>query len=154
MAKAQTLRGLCPVTNATLTVAQRLVTGKWKFIILWRLSEGTRRFNELQKQIPHISQGILTQQLRELERDGIVFREVYKEIPPKVEYSLTEIGQSFIPILNDIFGWINSYNRKKEKQEKPPTTVSKISPRDNAGSAEGCSCGDNCTCGENCTCGS
>ena len=154
MAKTQNFRGLCPVTNATLTVAQRLVTGKWKFIILWRLSEGTRRFNELQKQIPNISQGILTQQLRELERGGIVFREVYKEVPPKVEYSLTNIGQSFIPILNDIFEWITNYN-KKTKQELPSTKKATILKNDDTASAvntHGCSCGDNCTCGDACTC--
>ncbi|MBP2663356.1 MAG: HxlR-like helix-turn-helix [Firmicutes bacterium] len=155
MTKTQNLRGLCPVTNATLTVAQRLVTGKWKFIILWRLSEGTRRFSELQKQIPTISQGILTQQLRELERDGIVFREVYKEIPPKVEYSLTDIGQSFIPILNDVFGWINSYNKKMKKQEKLSPEGVNISKKDSittTANTDGCSCGDSCSCGDDCTC--
>ncbi|MBP2625866.1 MAG: HxlR-like helix-turn-helix [Firmicutes bacterium] len=155
MAKTQNLRGLCPVTNATLTVAQRLVTGKWKFVILWCLSEGTRRFSELYKQIPNISQGILTQQLRELERDGIVFREIYKEVPPKVEYSLTDIGQSFIPILNDVFGWINMYNKETKKQEKLSTGGVKISRKDSntsATSTDGCSCGDSCSCGDDCTC--
>ncbi|TWH48394.1 HxlR family transcriptional regulator [Sporomusa sp. KB1] len=153
MTKAQNLRGLCPVTNATLTVAQRLVTGKWKFTILWRLSEGTRRFSELQKQIPDISQGILTQQLRELERDGIVFREIYKEVPPKVEYSLTDIGQSFIPILNDVFGWINNYNKKLKKQEELSAAGVSISKNDSMiANTDGCSCGDSCTCGDACTC--
>ncbi len=153
MTKAQNLRGLCPVTNATLTVAQRLVTGKWKFTILWRLSEGTRRFSELKKQIPDISQGILTQQLRELERDGIVFREIYKEVPPKVEYSLTDIGQSFIPILNDVFGWINNYNKKLKKQEELSAAGVSISKNDSMiANTDGCSCGDSCTCGDACTC--
>jgi len=153
MAKTQNLRGLCPVTNATLTVAQRLVTGKWKFTILWRLSEGTRRFSELQKQIPDISQGILTQQLRELERDGIVFREIYKEVPPKVEYSLTAIGQSFMPILNDVFGWINNYNKNMKKQEEVSSAEVSISKKENTiANTDGCSCGDSCTCGDTCTC--
>jgi DNA-binding HxlR family transcriptional regulator len=104
MAKIQYQEGSCPVV-----VVQNLITGKWKLPILWNLSQATRRFNELQKLLPEISQGILTQQLRELERDGIVHREVYKEVPPKVEYSLTYIGQSFIPILSIICDWGKSY---------------------------------------------
>lgn len=96
--------GSCPVA-----VVQNVISGKWKIVILWQLSQQTRRFNELQKLLPEISQGILTQQLRELERDGLVHREVYKEVPPKVEYSLTDIGVSFIPILNMIAEWADSY---------------------------------------------
>jgi len=96
--------GSCPVA-----VVQNVISGKWKIVILWQLSQQTRRFNELQKLLPEISQGILTQQLRELERDGLVHREVYKEVPPKVEYSLTNIGESFIPVLNMIAEWADSY---------------------------------------------
>ncbi|MHB1128286.1 MAG: winged helix-turn-helix transcriptional regulator [Bacillota bacterium] len=96
--------GACPVA-----VVQDVISGKWKIIILWQLRQKTRRFNELQKLLPDISQGILTQQLRELERDGLVHREVYKEVPPKVEYSLTKIGESFIPVLDVIAEWANFY---------------------------------------------
>ncbi len=96
--------GTCPVA-----VVQNVISGKWKILILWQLRQQTRRFNELQKLLPEISQGILTQQLRELERDGLVHREVYKEVPPKVEYSLTVIGESFTPVLDAIANWANSY---------------------------------------------
>jgi DNA-binding HxlR family transcriptional regulator len=81
---------VCPVTQT-----QDIIAGKWKIIILWNLSTQTRRFNELQRLLPNISKGILTRQLRELEEDNMVHREVYKEVPPKVEYSLTPLGQSF-----------------------------------------------------------
>jgi DNA-binding HxlR family transcriptional regulator len=90
-------------------VVQKLIAGKWKLTILWQLSQGTKRFNELQRLLPEISQGILTQHLRELESDGLVHREIYKEVPPKVEYSLTEIGQSFIPILQVMCDWGKTY---------------------------------------------
>ncbi|WP_318509392.1 helix-turn-helix domain-containing protein [Bacillus sp. T3] len=91
---------VCPVTET-----QDIIAGKWKIIILWHLSRQTRRFNELQRLLPDISKGILTRQLRELEEDQMVHREVYKEIPPKVEYSLTPIGKSFIPILDSMGEW-------------------------------------------------
>ncbi|OIQ08674.1 HTH-type transcriptional activator HxlR [Moorella thermoacetica] len=104
VAKVQNREEICPVT-----AVQRLIAGKWKIVILWHLSHKTRRFNELQKLLPEVSRGVLTQQLRDLERDGLVHREVYKEVPPKVEYSLTEIGQSFIPVLDVIAKWGKYY---------------------------------------------
>ncbi|HEX3046714.1 MAG TPA: winged helix-turn-helix transcriptional regulator [Bacillota bacterium] len=79
--------------------------GKWKLAILWIVSQKTRRFNELQKLMPKVARGVLTQQLRELERDQLIHREVYREVPPKVEYSLTEIGKSFIPVMMSIMEW-------------------------------------------------
>lgn len=97
---------ICPVT-----LVQNLIAGKWKLIILWHLSENTKRFSELQKTIPDISQGILTQQLRELEQDGLIHREVYRTVPPKVEYSLTEIGKSFLPLLDSMTAWGKTYLR-------------------------------------------
>lgn len=104
MAKLLYQEGTCPIL-----AAQNIIAGKWKLPILWELSKGTKRFNELQKILTEISQGILTQQLRELERDGMVHREVYKEVPPKVEYSLTEIGKSLIPVLNVVCAWGKDY---------------------------------------------
>jgi DNA-binding HxlR family transcriptional regulator len=92
--------GLCPVTYT-----QNLVAGRWKIIILWQLSKQTKRFNELQRLLPGISKSILTRQLRELEEERMVHREVYKEVPPKVEYSLTPKGKSFIPVLNIMGEW-------------------------------------------------
>jgi Predicted transcriptional regulators len=83
--------------------------GKWKLAILWYLSQQTRRFGELQRLMSDVSRGVLTQQLRELEGDYLVHREVYKEVPPKVEYSLTETGKSFIPIMMKIMEWGAGY---------------------------------------------
>ena len=88
---------LCPVN-----VTQNLLMGKWKLTILWIVSRKTRRFGELQRLIPDVSRGVLVQQLKELERDNLIHREVYKEVPPKVEYSITSIGESFIPIMTQI----------------------------------------------------
>ncbi len=91
---------ICPVS-----AIQNVLTGKWKFSILWILSKNTLRFNELQRLLPDVSRGVLTQQLKELEHNKMVHREVYKEVPPKVEYSLTEIGNSFIPVMTSIAEW-------------------------------------------------
>ncbi|MFZ6873739.1 winged helix-turn-helix transcriptional regulator [Undibacterium sp. Di27W] len=81
------------------------IGGKWKPIILHMLSSGTMRFGELRKNIPPISQKMLTQQLRELEADGIVSRKVYAEVPPKVEYALTSLGTTLKPLLQDLYAW-------------------------------------------------
>jgi DNA-binding HxlR family transcriptional regulator len=91
---------LCPVT-----ATQNVLMGKWKLTILWVLHTKTRRFNELQKLMPSISRGVLTQQLRELEHDKLINRKVYREVPPKVEYSLTNLGKSFIPVMTQIMEW-------------------------------------------------
>ncbi|MBG9474498.1 winged helix-turn-helix transcriptional regulator [Priestia megaterium] len=99
---------VCPVTQT-----QDIIAGKWKIIILWHLSTKTRRFNELQRLLPNISKGILTRQLRELEEDQMVHREVYKEVPPKVEYSLTPLSKSFLPILHSMGEWSKKYLKSK-----------------------------------------
>lgn len=95
---------ICPV-EATLEI----VGGKYKSLILWHLADKILRFNQLHKLIPAATPKMLTNQLRELEKDGLIHREVYPVVPPKVEYSLTDIGQSFIPILSDICDWGNTY---------------------------------------------
>ncbi|WP_438482520.1 winged helix-turn-helix transcriptional regulator [Oleiharenicola lentus] len=80
--------------------------GRWKFLILFQLFGGhVRRFSDLERAIPAVTQKMLAQQLRQLERDGIVTRKIYPEIPPKVEYSLTEWGQSLCPILDALLKW-------------------------------------------------
>lgn len=77
-----------------------LIDGKWKCVILWHLlNEGTLRFNEIRKRVPSITQRMLTNQLRELEQDGIIHREVYPQVPPKVEYCLTDLGRGLEQIL-------------------------------------------------------
>ncbi|PIC79980.1 transcriptional regulator [Sporosarcina sp. P18a] len=86
-----------------------IISGKWKMVILWHLSRKTIRFNELQRLLPGISKGILTRQLRELEAAQMIHREVYKVVPPKVEYSLSSVGKSFIPILDSMTEWGKEY---------------------------------------------
>ena len=98
--QAKKQENICP-----LEFVQRVIGGKWKISILWALSIQTRRFNELQRLFPDITQAMLTKQLRELEKDGFIHREVYREVPPKVEYSLTLIGQDFFPIIRQMYEW-------------------------------------------------
>ena len=94
----------CPV-ETTLT----LIGDKWKVLILRDLMPGTKRFGELKKSIDTVSQKVLTAQLRDMEANGLVHREVYAEVPPRVEYSLTELGQSLKPILDTMWNWGEDY---------------------------------------------
>ncbi|MDE5718760.1 MAG: helix-turn-helix transcriptional regulator [Lachnospiraceae bacterium] len=89
---------------------QSVIGGKWKILILWYISfYKVQRFGELLRRLDGITQSTLTKQLRELENDGFLHREVYSEIPPKVEYSLTDMGESFIPVLQTMMAWSESY---------------------------------------------
>lgn len=97
----------CPV-DATL----RLIGGKYKALILWHLLSGTLRYGELQKLIPLATPKMLTQQLRELENDGLLSRLVYPVIPPRVDYSLTGFGESLRPLLNAMYDWGLGYMEK------------------------------------------
>ena len=90
----------CPV-ETTLT----LIGDKWKVLILRDLMPGTKRFGELEKPVGNVSQKVLTTQLRAMEENGLVRREVYAEVPPRVEYSLTDLGKSFLPVLDVIKEW-------------------------------------------------
>ena len=106
MSKSIDLESDCPM-NLTINI----LSGKWKLAILWHLSRGTIRFNELQRLLANITQKTLTMQLRELERDGIIYREVYPESPPRVEYGLTNIGESMQPILSAMCEWGKDYKK-------------------------------------------
>jgi len=97
----------CPVEAALAVIG-----GKWKGIILYHLKDDNRRFNELKRLIPGITQRMLTKQLRELEADQIVHREIFQQIPPRVEYSLTPFGQTLTPILKTIQEWGIEYIEK------------------------------------------
>jgi len=81
------------------------IGGRWKPVILYHLMGGTRRFSEFRRLVPQVSQRMLTQHLRELERDGLVHREVYREVPPRVEYSLTAHGRTMEPLLHQMNEW-------------------------------------------------
>jgi DNA-binding HxlR family transcriptional regulator len=100
-AKLQTETRLTCEVETTLKV----IGGRWKVLIIRELITGVKRFGELQRGLPGITQKMLTQQLRELEEDGVVHREVYAQIPPKVEYSLTPMGESLKPILYAMHDW-------------------------------------------------
>ena len=92
--------GQCPVEAAL-----DLIGGKWKASILFQLGRGKKRFGELRRRYPNITQRTLTKQLRELESDGLVARKVYAEVPPKVEYSLTAFGRTLEPLLKEMEAW-------------------------------------------------
>ncbi len=96
--------------SCTFEVTLELIGGKWKPIILWHLWEFDKlRFSELKRTMPNVTQKMLTQQLRELEEDKLVNRKVYAEVPPRVEYSLTDVGLSLIPIIKNMKEWGEEY---------------------------------------------
>jgi len=96
--------------NCEKELTLSIIGGKWKMIIIWYLGkEGTKRFSELKALLPNITPKMMTNQLRELEADQIVHREVYAVVPPKVEYSLTENGVSLMPILESMYSWGKNY---------------------------------------------
>lgn len=88
---------------------QKLLNGKWSIVILHHLATGTKRFNELHRQMEDVTQATLTKQLRYLEDQGLINREIYPQVPPKVEYSLTPIGEQFKTVLDSIEAWGNAY---------------------------------------------
>lgn len=100
----QYTRFTCPV-EATIS----LIGGKYKAVILWHLMNHTLRYSELHKKMPHATDKMLTQQLRELEKDGLITRTVYPVVPPKTEYSLTDFGKSLFPILDAMCNWGEDY---------------------------------------------
>jgi Predicted transcriptional regulators len=92
-------------TNCPVTATLEVIGGRWKTIILYCLSPGTKRFGEIAVRIPKISRKVLTEQLKELERDGLIVRQEFKEIPPRVEYTLTDLGRSLSPVFREIEAW-------------------------------------------------
>ena len=94
----------CPVETTLM-----LISDKWKVLILRDLLDGTKRFGELKKSVGGVSQKVLTAQLRDMEENGLISRKVYAEVPPRVEYSLTDLGQSLKPILDSMWNWGEGY---------------------------------------------
>ena len=108
----------CPV-EATLDI----IGGKWKSIILFRVLEETRRFNELRRLVPNLTQRMLTNQLRELERDGLIARKIYAQVPPKVEYSITDLGKTLEPVLMALTQWAVEHMQPRMAGSKPPSAT-------------------------------
>lgn len=100
----------CPVETTLL-----LISDKWKVLILRDLLQGTKRFSELKKSLGQISQKVLTSQLRQMEANGLISRTVYAQVPPRVEYSLTELGRSLKPVLDAMVCWGEYYQQKYGK---------------------------------------
>lgn len=94
-------------------LAQDLIGGKWKMPILWRLKDRVWRYNELRRGLGRVTHKMLTQQLRELERDGLLTREVFPVVPPRVEYSITPLGRTTIPVIEALREWGSMYRRRR-----------------------------------------
>ena len=116
----------CPV-DATI----QLIGGKYKAVILWHLTEEKKRFGELKRLIPKATEKMLAQQLRDMERDGLIIRTVYPVVPPKVEYSLSEFGRSLVPVLDSMCRWGTDYLKtfyEKEDTHSCTSAQQKNSP--------------------------
>lgn len=115
----------CPVE-----LAIRIIGGKWKPVIIWRLRESKKRFGELKREIKGITVKMLAQQLRELEHDGLIDRKMYYEVPPRVEYSLTDLGRTLEPALRELAHWGRSYQSMlvSSAMKKAEEHVSDVSP--------------------------
>ena len=113
-----------PEIEATLAV----LSGKWKILILWQLMRRECRFNELRRAIKGVSQHMLTMQLRDLEQHGIITRTVFAEVPPRVEYALTEHGETLKSVIRALAGWGHEHLKRKGQRQPSPQTR-KISAR-------------------------
>ncbi|MBK6539749.1 MAG: helix-turn-helix transcriptional regulator [Flavobacteriales bacterium] len=110
------------VYHCALDVTMEMVGGKWKTIVLWYLRKDKKRFSELRRQIPGITEKMLSLQLRQLEKDGFVSRTIYPEVPPRVEYALTPHGKTLLPLLEEIAKWGRMMGENYgsiEKMERP-----------------------------------
>jgi DNA-binding HxlR family transcriptional regulator len=114
----------CPA-ETTLSV----IGGRWKVLILYHLFQGVKRFSELQRSITGITQKVLTQRLREMERDGLLHREVYAQVPPKVEYSLTPLGESLKPVIAAMCEWGMMFRDGKLEQKSLEAYVADLATK-------------------------
>lgn len=106
------LFGICPYVTA-----QKLLSGKWTILIMYELSEEERRFNELQRLLPNLTSATLSKQLRMMEENGLIIRTVYDQIPPKVVYSLSDLGEKFKPVLAAVEDWGKEYIHYLKKRQ-------------------------------------
>jgi len=119
-----------PASSCPVETTLQVIAGRWKMVILYHLFEDTQRFSSLRRAIPGVTQKMLTQQLRELERDGVVSRRVYAEVPPRVEYSLTPLGRSLEPVMDAMCRWGTRHrNRRAAAQDVPAAAEPKVAAR-------------------------
>jgi DNA-binding HxlR family transcriptional regulator len=111
--------------HCAMDVTMNFIGGKWKTVVLWYLRKDKKRFTDLKKLIPNITEKMLSLQLKDLERNGIVKRKVYPQVPPRVEYFLTDFGKTLIPMLEEIARWGRSLAEKKGKMIDKVRTKSK-----------------------------
>lgn len=97
-----------------MILVHKLISGKWKMLILWYLTPGPLRFSDLKRKLPKVTQKMLTNQLRSLEEDGLIFRKVYPVVPPKVEYGLTKVGMKMYPILKQMYSFGIMYLKESD----------------------------------------
>ena len=113
--------------HCAMAITMNFIGGKWKTVVLWYLRNKTRRFGELKKQIPDITEKMLSIQLKALEEDGLIRRQVFAEVPLRVEYSLTEFGQTLVPVLEAIATW-GRHLAEQEGRQVEISGKSKASP--------------------------
>lgn len=101
--------------HCAMDIAMHYIGGKWKTVVLWYLRKDRKRFSELRKLIPNITEKMLSLQLKALEQDGIVAKKIYPEVPPRVEYFLTDFGKTLIPMLEEIARWGRTLGQSKGK---------------------------------------
>jgi DNA-binding HxlR family transcriptional regulator len=97
--------------SSPVSLPLQIIGGRWKMPIIWRLGESAMRYGELKKNFSKITHKMLTQQLRELEKDEMIIRKVYSQVPPKVEYSLTLLGKSVLPVIEMLIEWGDEYKK-------------------------------------------
>lgn len=113
--------------NCPVEAALDIVGGKWKAMLIFHVLDGTKRFGEFGRLLPGLTQRMLTTQLRELEADGVILRTVYAQVPPKVEYSITEFGRTLEPLLRELAAWAEGHVKPRLEAGDggcPPATVS------------------------------
>ena len=113
------------IYHCALDITMDYIGGKWKTVVLWYLIKGPKRFSELRRQVPDITEKMLSLQLKELESDGIISRKVFPEVPPRVEYAFTEEGKTLIPALEEIAAWGRYMGKKYGKIQE----VKKAAPK-------------------------
>lgn len=108
--------------HCALGVTMHYLGGKWKAVILWYLRNDAKRFSELKRLIPDITEKMLSLQLKQLEKDGLVRRTVFAEVPPRVEYGLTDLGESLLPALEEIAAWGRRQDRERGRVVELPAS--------------------------------